>query len=411
MYSLADANERFRRARSSALWGLVASVISLVTLVCISFYEILPDSGFLSFFIKGVVYISAFISSAVMYFNGRTLEGMYDSMNVRGKIAEGVARYFRITGQEYRISFDDFFWSKNLFDFERAVVKHCEDLEKKFLEKKRRELDLARCKEMARIRSDLSTELMELLDEVSGVDRVAYMRLHKRMTISVLKDLIIDLRSKQSRSVNDHDRKVKNYRATLAELASANMCERAHQMILEADLSDDPKVQRDFLKMAITVQKEANARLNRLISKRARVQVVSPVLVNEYRFDELEKRIELEYDLDPLLPDWVDKVMVKQILVVLMDPGKQVHLFGSNYRPYSTIKGYVVDMYRTMGLRFSPQSFDESLKWLVSCVIVLTKSKRDERTYSINSRPNECVYEFARKILVKTHVFERAIKS
>ncbi len=91
--------------------------------------------------------------------------------------------------------------------------------------------------------------------------------------------------------------------------------------------------------------------------------------------------------IESLLPQSVDKVMAKAIVLELMDLGNRKTSFGESYRAEDTLKRMVVRRYASGKQQFDPRSFLKTLRWLRKESILCSKSKTDEEVFSLSVRP------------------------
>lgn len=171
--------------------------------------------------------------------------------------------------------------------------------------------------------------------------------------------------------------------------------------------------QRDLFVEAIRLQKEWSAKWQ---PSNTLIKDVAPEPVAETETDGSKDRsIKLRDEVNRLfpvpdyLPDGLDRVMVREILVVLVDPGKGINMFGSNYRPDDRVKKRVVQHYAQMGLPFKRNRYDYAIKWLVAEGVLNSKPKTAAFTLGLASYPRPDASEAARRLISSAKLLHSGI--
>ncbi len=207
------------------------------------------------------------------------------------------------------------------------------------------------------------------------------------------------------------EERIERLRDRFHSLAASNPDPGGLSLIQEAERKADQRKKIELLKQGIRAQRSANLRAKDLSEMPELPETLSsssePATV---QYLTLAKEVERLFP-SLILPASVDPEMVREILLGLCEPGKDVHIFGANYRPLSGVRRLVVSRYRDRGQRFFPREFRDTLLWLVRQGIVLAHSKMPEWTYSLASKPEQGSSELARAIISQMIQFERNFRS
>ncbi len=135
-------------------------------------------------------------------------------------------------------------------------------------------------------------------------------------------------------------------------------------------------------------QKAMSARFERQLNV---VPVVEPTTREQ---KEASKRITLgEFcrerlaSMQSLVDKDVDWQMCREILLVLLEPGRKGARFNKHYFAEDTVSTEVRRRYQVnVGGQFSKITFDRSVKYLLGSGVLVSKPKTDERTLSLSTR-------------------------
>lgn len=194
-------------------------------------------------------------------------------------------------------------------------------------------------------------------------------------------------------------------RTRFLELTGAVAGLEAHELFQQATNAADTREERNLLTRAITSQRQfleaiaagASARESRDSHPPS---VASPSLPAETVCVTLEDEISRMFPVPDYLPSYLDAEMTRAILVVMVDPGRDMNLFGKKYRPED---GLLRDVYkqrfRKFRLPFEPAAYKTALDWLVFEGILIRGRKLHKDTYSLNNDASSAQSSAGRQLL------------
>lgn len=202
--------------------------------------------------------------------------------------------------------------------------------------------------------------------------------------------------------------------AVLAELADGEICEEAK--VLHGNAKDSLlfKDKERLLSQAIEAQR-AHRRKGVLLQSTATTEgLVLPQAVGEeapMQYIRLWDHARNVFQIDDLLPDYMDKEMTKAILLVLIDPGSRERNFQAKYRPEDRLKKDVARYYGRIGTPFTPASFDRTLWILQGEGVLSTKPKTDVRVYGLTAKSSVGSNLWSRRVIERVVETTSALKS
>ncbi len=131
----------------------------------------------------------------------------------------------------------------------------------------------------------------------------------------------------------------------------------------------------------------------------------------EARFIVLDQVMEERFQIAELVPEGVDALMAKEILLELLDPGSGQRRFQNAYRPEPRLRRRVRQRFSAWcDVEFDPCAFDETLKWLVRVGVLRTKPKK-EPVFSLSANIMEATSDQARALIGAVIKLDRELKA
>ncbi len=188
--------------------------------------------------------------------------------------------------------------------------------------------------------------------------------------------------------------------------AAACTSEGAQAFYRAAGEQTDRRAKIRLLKQAIRTERNAISKAEDA-PPAPKPDAADKLISSDVKFVALSELLEERFEIAHLFPKGVDAVMAKEILIVLLEPGRRKRRFQESYRPEPRIKRRVVNRYNAwVDAPFDPSVYRKTLDWLLREGVLRIKPEKSQPGYSLSANMRETRSETARALIAAILKFD-----